>query len=361
MQVQSHAVVPIERNNRVWGVLSIQHCRQDWEWSDWELDLLQHVSTQLGIAITQSELYQRTQVQAQREQALNRVVKILRTSLNLNTLFSTAVEAIVSELKVSGASIWQYEPERRVWKAIAAHCTDDTRTLVGMEIDDRATGRPLDDLQQQQILQFSDNEVVARGIDPAIVACLPGEWLVLPLQIDARQWGCLILSDRSFPPLFAEPNVVAIVRALAEQLEMAIQQSDLYKQVQTLNSNLEREIRARTYQLKQALDLEEILKSITDKVRDSLDEAQILQTAVKELGIGLGVECCESGIYSADRAELTIAYEYTTNMLSARGHREQVNPNNRIHHALLDGRRVQFCPLDRRDVPRLDRADSPLF
>ena len=359
MQVQSQAVVSIERDDRVWGLLSIQHCNQRWEWQPWEIEFLQQLSTQLAIAITQSQLYQRTQLQAQRVQALNRLVRVLRTSLNLNTVFSTAVKPIASELHLSGASIWQYVPECQVWQAMSAHCTaDPDETLLGREISDRGSCRPLHDLERQQTLQFSADEAIARGIDPTIVACLPGQWLVVPLRINGRQWGCLILSDRSVPSQFTEANYVDIVLALAEQLEVAIQQSDLYTQVQTLNFDLERQIRSRTYQLKQALDLEEILKQITDKVRDSLDEEQILQTAVKELAIGLRVDCCESGLYSSDRREFTIAYEYTPNMVSARGHKERIDPSNRIHQALLAGDRVHFCPLDRRDVPRLDRADS---
>jgi len=47
-----------------------------------------------------------------------------------------------------------------------------------------------------------------------------------------------------------------------------------------LNANLERQVQERTSQ-QQALDFEAMLKRITDKVRDNLDESQILQTAVE--------------------------------------------------------------------------------
>jgi len=52
--------------------------------------------------------------------------------------------------------------------------------------------------------------------------------------------------------------------------------------LQQLNADLERQVQERTSQLQQALDFEAMLKRITDKVRDSLDERQILQTAVQE-------------------------------------------------------------------------------
>jgi len=65
--------------------------------------------------------------------------------------------------------------------------------------------------------------------------------------------------------------------------------------VQHSHANLERQVQERTSQLQQALDFEAMLKRITDKVRDSLDESQILQTAVQELVLVTRVSCCNNG------------------------------------------------------------------
>jgi hypothetical protein len=45
-------------------------------------------------------------------------------------------------------------------------------------------------------------------------------------------------------------------------------------------------------------------------VRDSLDEAQILQTVVQELGMGLSLMGCNTGIYNAAQTQVAIDYEY---------------------------------------------------
>lgn len=82
------------------------------------------------------------------------------------------------------------------------------------------------------------------------------------------------------------------------------------KQVQTLNTDLETQIRERTIQLQKAIDFEALLKRITDKVRDSLDEDQILQTAVRELATGLDVCCCDTGQYDLKHQTSTIRYEH---------------------------------------------------
>ncbi|MGK7912001.1 MAG: GAF domain-containing protein [Synechococcus sp.] len=361
LPVQSHAVIPIEQDERLWGLISIQHCNHDWEWQPSGIELLQHLAAQVTIAITQAELYRRTQQQAQREQALNRVTRALRTSLNLKTVFATAVNLIASEFRVASTSIWQYLPENQVWQAIcAAGVSDDVSDLVGKGISDRGACPPLHELGARQMLRLSSIEARDRGIDPAVTALLPGQWWVIPLRVNGRRWGCLILSDDRQPSTLSASKQAVTIVAFIEQLEIAIQQAELYQQVQTLNFDLERKIRSRTYQLRQALELEETLKQITDKVRDSLDEEQILQAAVRELAEGLEADCCEAGLYSTDRQEFTIAYAHTTrsDSTSAQGRHERSDPDNLIHRALLAEQPVQFCPLDRRDVSHLEQAES---
>ena len=361
LPVQSHAVIPIEQDDRLWGLISIQHCSPEWQWQPAGIELLQHLATQVSIAITQAELYLRTQQQAQREQALNRVTRALRTSLNLKTVFSTAVNLIASEFQVASTSIWQYLPERQAWQAIcAAGISNEVLGLVGKEISDRGACPPLQELGSRQMLRLSATEARDRGIEAAVTAHLPGQWWVIPLRVNGQRWGCLILSDDRQPSTLSASKQAVTIVAFIEQLEIAIQQAELYQQLQTLNFDLERKIRSRTYQLQQALDLEETLKQITDKVRDSLDEEQILQVAVKELAVGLEADCCQAGLYSSDRQEFTIAYEYIPHhdSVSARGRQERSDPNNRIHRALLAEQPVQFCPLDRRDVSHLEQAES---
>lgn len=87
-----------------------------------------------------------------------------------------------------------------------------------------------------------------------------------------------------------------VLARIQHQLVIQFQQRCL----QQLNATLEQQVEERTAQLRQALEFEALLKRITDKVRDSLDEETILQTAVKELALGLGIERCETGVFNAE-------------------------------------------------------------
>lgn len=129
------------------------------------------------------------------------------------------------------------------------------------------------------------------------------------------------------------------------RLEEEIQQRKRAEaRVQQLNTVLEEQVLERTAQLQRSLEFESLLKRITDKVRDSLDENQILQTAVQELAEGLGVDCCDAGIYSADRTTSTLAYEFVKHLESAQGKVLSIadHPSAVIYQQLFRGQCCQF-------------------
>jgi PAS domain S-box-containing protein len=59
-QVRAALVVPILQADNLWGLLMVHHCAAPRPWQTEEIELLQQLATQVGIAIQQSELYQQT-------------------------------------------------------------------------------------------------------------------------------------------------------------------------------------------------------------------------------------------------------------------------------------------------------------
>ncbi|MBD2260529.1 PAS domain S-box protein [Pseudanabaena sp. FACHB-2040] len=60
-QVRAKLVVPIWQDSKLWGLLIAHHCQGPRQWQSLETDLLVQLTTQVAIAIQQSELYQRLQ------------------------------------------------------------------------------------------------------------------------------------------------------------------------------------------------------------------------------------------------------------------------------------------------------------
>jgi signal transduction histidine kinase len=113
------------------------------------------------------------------------------------------------------------------------------------------------------------------------------------------------------------------------QLEMELQQSEAKLSVQ----------------LQTAYDSEATLKQITEKVRDSLDENQILQGAVEALAQALKVGCCNAALFDLEHKTSTIYYEFAPSIPASQGHVSQMDAFPEIYDQLLQGWHFQFCSL----------------
>ncbi|MBW4692984.1 MAG: GAF domain-containing protein [Lyngbya sp. HA4199-MV5] len=335
----------------LWGLMAVQHCAAVRQWSHSEIDLLKNLSAQVAIAIHQSQLYQQTQQQAQREQALNRVIQSIRNSLDLTTIFHTAVLEMGRLLQVQQANILQYVPEQQIWVHKASYRQSPNVApvgldVVGLEIPDE--GNPITArLKQLEIVQLDDVSTVPDEMTQILAQTFPGAWLAVPLQVGGLVWGNITLI-RGPEPFVWQDWQIELTRAVGDQLAIAIQQSQLYQQVQALNLRLEEQVQERTVLLQQAFSFEATLKRIADRVRDSLDEDQILRAVVEELAITLGVNTCSVAVYDLRQQAVNVRYEYKTAVALVQGNLIPMAVFPEVYQQLLDGLHFQYCSLDGR-------------
>ncbi|WP_448605066.1 GAF domain-containing protein [Thermoleptolyngbya sp.] len=293
---------------------------------------------------------------SQREQALNQVIQAIRRSLDLPTIFKTAVQEVAALIHLSHILIVKYLPAESYWLVQAEYIPPGSlaQNLPGFRIP-HADNPIAAQLVQGTIVRLDDNRQARGDANQKMVAEMPNRWLLVPLKTGETIWGSFsLLRELLMPPW--EDWEVEVAQAVADQLAIAIQQSELFYQVQLLNTTLETQVQQHTAQLQHAIDLEARLKRITDKVRDSLDEHQILQTAVTELGKGLGVERCQAGMYNLTMQTLTICYEYLSRdqMPSSQGLMVPLTDWVEVHRAVLAGQCVQVCHLGK--LPGLSLA-----
>lgn len=181
--------------------------------------------------------------------------------------------------------------------------------------------------REQQMPQLSLNQAVQAGR-------FEGEgWRV-------RKDGSLIWVNVVITPLRdRNGNLYGFSKVARDMTER--KQAEL--QLQALNNSLEQQVRDRTAQLFQTLSFEATLKRITDKVRDSLDESNILQTAVQELGDGLGVRCCNAALYNLEEGTSTVYYEHNNSIFSIKGRVSRMANYPELYQPLLQGNYLQFC------------------
>jgi len=98
-QVKAYAVVPIFAGETLWGLLAIYQNTHAHDWQDWEIELLQQIANQLGIALQQAELYRQLQTELQERRQAESVLR--ETERRWRSLLEN-VQAIVVGLNSSG-------------------------------------------------------------------------------------------------------------------------------------------------------------------------------------------------------------------------------------------------------------------
>ncbi|MEB3360283.1 MAG: PAS domain S-box protein [Synechococcales bacterium] len=175
------------------------------------------------------------------------------------------------------------------------------------------------------------------------LSCLASAGAEIPVfcRVRAASGGWRYLEGVSCNRL-DDPSVQAIVVNLRDVTER--QRSEA--RIRHLNRTLERKIRLRTAQLQLAYDFEATLKRITDKVRDSLDEAQIMQAAVEELALAIPGSSCNSAIYDLSQRTASVHYEYSRLSSSYQGRTLSISAYPELYDQLLRGETFQFCSLN---------------
>lgn len=310
--------------------------------SDEALLIVRDISTRKQVELA-------LQHQLKKEQTLSRVIQTIRNSLDLNTIFATAVTEVANFLQVDQVGIVQYLPERNSWLTVAEHLSHwDTASIQNVEIPD-AGNRLADRLKQLDLVRINDTHQLGfyDAITQELAQIYPGAWLIVPLHFGATVWGGLELMQcrRSYIWQDAE---VELVQAMADQIAIAIQQSQLYQQVTQFNLNLEHQVQQRTTELQQALEFEALLKRITDKVRDSLDPDQILQAVVEELSLLPDVRYCNTALYNMAQQTVTVhhtADPHRCGSLSDNQAEPVLPPSDfpEIYSQFYQGLSFQFC------------------
>ncbi|KYC40569.1 hybrid sensor histidine kinase/response regulator [Scytonema hofmannii PCC 7110] len=177
-------------------------------------------------------LYEHTQRQVQREQALNRVIQSIRNSLDIKTIFSTAAREVAQLVQADRAEIVQYLSERQLWLNVTDYRKNlELPSALGLEIPD-VNNEVASRLKRLEVVLIEDASTYPDEINRDFAETYSGAWLLVPLQVGSSVWGSLsvIRTHQSSP---WQQEDVELTCAVADQLAIAIQQSTLYEQVQS--------------------------------------------------------------------------------------------------------------------------------
>ncbi|MHC5739050.1 GAF domain-containing sensor histidine kinase [Nostoc sp.] len=320
MGVQSSLVVPIlhcdlqeeSAKPQLWGLL-VSHHSQPRKILKRELKVLQQVVDQVAIAIAQSNLLTEAHAKQEREATINRITRLLHKLPTIQ--LQGALEEVIAAFNGVGGRLYIGESrELYTW--------GDQPTLP-YELDNSIIEQHpmwqnwMAEFQQGNIWATADlyKEPRLRVLALAFRSTQIRGLMVIPLHYREKFIGVLSIFRSEFETeiLWAgrceqnrrqllpqlsfevwreqkkgqaprwEPEDVLLAQALYDHFSMAIQQQQMYKQVQALNTNLELRVQEQTAELEKSLLLTKLLKQVTEQIRRTLELQTTLQTIVREV------------------------------------------------------------------------------
>ncbi|AFY56438.1 histidine kinase with GAF domain [Rivularia sp. PCC 7116] len=302
--------------------------------------------------------------QAERERLLAAIALRIRQSLDLDSIINQTVEEVRLFLQTDRVLVYRFEPD---WSGlmVAESVIPPYQAVIGSKIKDPCLTKKHIEKYQQGVIRVIDNVETAQL--PSCYQDLLANFdvkanLVVPIIAEEKLWGLLIAQHCKSPRQW-DSSEIELLKLLANHVGIAVQQAELYQQVQSINSYLERKVKNRTAKLEQAVKFEALITRITQNVRDSLDETQILQKVTQELEEVLHIECCKIELYDNSHSSATIVYEYTTkNHISHEATRQVADFPE--YQQLLQKKSLQFVeriPLLNPSKGQITRLICPIF
>ncbi|WP_052049633.1 EAL domain-containing protein [Leptolyngbya sp. KIOST-1] len=201
------------------------------EWGKTPASVQRWVEGLLGQDPQASQNILALQAQIDREKALNRVVQAIRNSLDLDTIFATATAEAARLMAPFDCYVSQYLAKAGRWRTVAEFRHDPSLpSTLGYEIPD--AGNPFSaQLQRFETVQLDDTQQLEDTINRTVAETIPGAWLLTPMVVDGQLWGSFSIVANQRPFCWASDQI-ELAQAVAHQLEVAIQQAHLYRQVQ---------------------------------------------------------------------------------------------------------------------------------
>ncbi|MBW4519203.1 MAG: GAF domain-containing protein [Scytolyngbya sp. HA4215-MV1] len=335
MGVQASLVVPILRQERLWGLFVVHHS-QPRLMTETELQVVQLIADHIAVAIAQAELHIQAQEKARRELLVNQVNSLLHAEVALN--FQAILEEIVSIFNGSGGRLCLFVNDPAQPTQLYT-CGQSVTRL------DRSENSPIE-VQPiwQSSLKASPN--AAPGCNLWTFTDLYGEAPVLLQNFNFQSTlvrGLMVWSLRyrqqflGYLSIFRDEvereiqwagefdpdqrqlrprqsfkewrelkkgqlnpwshTEIELAQTLRHHCSMAIQQYQLFQRVQILNANLEQQVQERTAQLEKTLsqaiaqsqqlsqfaERRKSLSMVVSAIRASLDLNTIFQTTATEV------------------------------------------------------------------------------
>ncbi|MEH2425822.1 MAG: GAF domain-containing protein [Nostoc sp.] len=213
--------------------------------------------------------------QLEQQKALASVIVRIRESLDLETIFQTTVTQVRQLLNADRVAVFQFNLEKD-WEGefICEDVAVGWDSAMAVKVYDHCFGEQFASSYQQGRVQ-AVADIYKAGLSDCHVAILSKFQvqanLVIPLLREKELWGLLCLHQCSQARDWKESEI-EFIRQIADHLVVAIQQARHLHEVQL-----------QAAKLAQAVQRDQVIAQIVDKIRSPLDIETIFKTTTQEI------------------------------------------------------------------------------
>ncbi|BDI17087.1 hypothetical protein ANSO36C_28890 [Nostoc cf. commune SO-36] len=295
-------------------------------------------------AVKQAE--QQSKFQAEREQLLEAIAGRIHQSVELETIVHQTAIELRQFLNCDRVFIYRFEADGN-GVIIAESNIPASDPVLGKNITDPGLSGKHPEHYGQSCIQVIE-DIDALDLHPCHINFLASLQtranLVVPIFKEQDMWGLLIAQHYHQGRQWQQTET-DLLKQLATQIGIAIQHAELHQQLEDLKAKMELQKQKHINQLQQVRNFEALVRRMTEQIRDSLDETQVLQTVTQELAQLLKLDRCQIELYSNCQTLVTITYECSINLPQCQGLTRQIANRPEIYQPLLQKQPLQFLEI----------------
>jgi PAS domain S-box-containing protein len=201
---------------------------------------------------------------ANRERLLSESALRIRGSLNLEDILNTTVAEVREFLQVDRVFVAQFSCNGAC-QTVAESVDPQWASVLGWEAEPCAVEDVRQLFEQDCVRVVNNAQEVEQMpfLKEYYDRCQVQAGMGVPILLNGEMFGVLIVNQCSAPRQW-QPFEVDLLKKLGTHVEIAIQQGQLYQQLQTLASNLECQVEERTLELRQRMQELQHLNQVKD-------------------------------------------------------------------------------------------------
>ena len=269
--IKAFIVVPIFIGKDLWGLLGVYQHQELRYWKASEVEFTSQIAAQLGVALQHSTLLAYTRQQAKElkksnaelqrgietQKAISSIVAKIRSSLDVNIVFSTTTQAVRELLEADRAVIYRFNSD---WSGefIAESVNQNYDSLMKIQWQDNSLRDNVSEcsIKNLSLLSSQDsylieteggsfakgtvfricNDIYDAGFSDCYIKILESysarAYAIIAIFQQEKLWGLLAAYQNDAPREWQDFEVQFLLQ-ISEQMSVALQQSDLLWQVKS--------------------------------------------------------------------------------------------------------------------------------